>query len=176
MTTMTDPAARSSGARVPDDDLAGLRRRIAATRWPPGQSVTDRSQGIQSSAIQNLVTYWGTSYHWRKCEAKLNAFPQFTTEIDGLDIHFIHVEPDHQDALPLIITHGWRDSVIQTLGVIAGLIDPASHGGTAGDAFHLVIPSLPGYGSWTSRPRPAGTPGRVARASATLVNRLGYAG
>jgi len=170
---MTDSAVRPFEVHVPVD-LAGLRRRIAATRWPPRETVTDRSQGVQSSAIQNLVTYWGTGYDWRRCEAKLNALPQFTTEIDGLDIHFIHVKSDHQDALPLIITHGWPGSVIETLGVIARLIDPTSHGGAAGDAFHLVIPSLPGYG-FSDQPALAGwDPGRVARAWATLMNRLGY--
>ena len=173
--TTTDSAVRPFEVHMPDDDLAGLRRRIAATRWPPRETVTDRSQGVQSSAIQNLVTYWGTGYHWRGCEAKLNALPQFTTEIDGPDIHFNHVKSDHQDALPLIVTHGWPGSVIETLGVIARLIDPTSHGGAAGDAFHLVIPSLPGYG-FSDQPASAGwDPGRVSRAWATLVNRLGYA-
>jgi pimeloyl-ACP methyl ester carboxylesterase len=174
MTTMTDLAVRPFEVHVPDDDLADMQRRIAATRWPPKETVADRSQGVQSAATQSLVTYWGSEYDWRACEAKLNALPQFTTEIDGLDIHFIHVKSDHQDALPLIITHGWPGSVIEMLGIIARLTDPASHGGTAGDAFHVIIPSLPGYG-FSGQPASAGwDPGRVARAWAELMHRLGY--
>jgi len=174
MTTTTDLAVRPFEVRVPDADLADLRRRIAATRWPPKETVADRSQGVQSAAIRDLVTYWGSEYDWRACEAKLNALPQFATEIDGLGIHFIHVKSGHQDALPLIVTHGWPGSVIEMLGIIAPLTDPVSHRGAAGDAFDVVIPSLPGYG-FSGQPASAGwDPGRVARAWSTLMHRLGY--
>ena len=132
--TMTDLTVRPFEVHMPDEDLADLRRRIAATRWPSKELVTDRSQGVQLATVQALVTYWGNSYDWRACEAKLNALPQFTTEIDGLDIHFIHVKSAHENALPLIITHGWPGSVIEMLEVIGPLTDPAAHGGSAGDA------------------------------------------
>ena len=146
MTTMTDLAIRPFEVHVPDDDLADLQRRIAATRWPGQETVADRSQGVQLATIQHLVTYWGAGYDWRRCEAQLNALPQFRTEIDGLGIHFIHVTSRHENALPLIITHGWPGSVIEMLEVAGPLTDPAAHGGRAEDAFDLVLPSMPGYG------------------------------
>ena len=143
---------------VPEAKLVALRERIAATRWPSRELVADRSQGVQLATIQELARYWATDYNWRTCEAKLNALPQFKIEIDGVDIHFIHVKSPHSNALPLIITHGWPGSVMELLGVIGPLTDPAAHGGSAGDAFDLVLPSLPGFGFSASRPRPAGTP------------------
>jgi len=171
---MTDPTIRPFEVHVPNEDLAGLRRRIAATHWPPRELVADRSQGVQLATIQALVTYWGTGYDWRSCEARLNALPQCTTEIDGVDIHFIHVKSPHEGALPLIITHGWPGSVIEMLEVIGPLTDPATHGGSAEDAFDLVLPSLPGYG-FSAEPAEVGwDPGRIARAWAVLMNRLGY--
>jgi pimeloyl-ACP methyl ester carboxylesterase len=174
MTTVTDLTLRSFAVHVPDEDLADLRRRIAAMRWPGRELVSDTSQGVQLATIQDLVTYWGTEYDWRKCEAKLNALPQFVTEIDGLGIHFIHVRSRHAGALPLIITHGWPGSVIELLEVVGPLTDPTAHGGSAEDAFDLVIPSLPGYG-FSDQPTSAGwDPGRTARAWAELMNRLGY--
>jgi pimeloyl-ACP methyl ester carboxylesterase len=160
---------------VPDEDLTDLQRRVAATRWPGKELVADQSQGVQLATIQTLVAYWGTGYDWRRCEAQLNALPQFVTEIDGLAIHFIHVKSRHADALPLIITHGWPGSVIEMLEVVGPLTDPAAHGGSAADAFDLVIPSLPGYG-FSAVPTSAGwDPGLTARAWAALMHRLGYA-
>ena len=143
---------------MPGEAIADLQRRIAATRLPSKELVADRSQGVQLATMQELARYWTAEYDWRKCEAALNALPQFTTEIDGVGIHFIHVKSPHPGALPLIITHGWPGSVIELLGVIGPLTDPAAHGGSAGDAFDLVVPSMPGYGFPASRPRPAGTP------------------
>src|SRR5689334_12573092 len=131
---------------VPEAELAELRRRIAATRWPTKELVADRSQGVQLELLQELARYWATDYDWRRAEAKLNALPQFTTEIDGVDIPFIHVRSPHEDALPLIMTHGWPGSVIELLETVGSLTDPTEHGGTAEEAFHLVLPSLPGYG------------------------------
>ena len=131
---------------MPDEALADLRRRVTATRWPGKELVQDGSQGVQLATLQELARYWATDYDWRACEARLNALPQFTTEIDGVEIHFIHVKSAHENALPLIITHGWPGSVIEMLEVIGPLTDPTAHGGTAGDAFDLVLPSLPGYG------------------------------
>jgi pimeloyl-ACP methyl ester carboxylesterase len=160
---------------VPDEAIADLRRRIAATRLPTNELVADRSQGVQLATIQELARYWTTDYNWRMCEAELNALPQFKTEIDGVDVHFIHVKSPHENALPLIITHGWPGSVIELLGVIGPLTDPTAHSGSAEDAFHLVIPSLPGYG-FSAEPAEVGwDPGRIARAWAELMNRLGYA-
>jgi pimeloyl-ACP methyl ester carboxylesterase len=174
MTTMTDLTIRPFEVHVPDEDLADLRRRIAATRLPSKELVDDRSQGVQLATIQELARYWTADYDWRACEARLNALPQFKTEIDGLGIHFIHVRSRHEGALPLIITHGWPGSVIEMLGVVGPLTDPAAHGGSAGDAFDLVIPSLPGYG-FSAEPAEAGwDPGRIARAWAELMRRLGY--
>ena len=157
-----------------DESIADLQRRIAAIRWPSKELVADRSQGVQLATMQELARYWVAEYDWRACEAKLNALPQFTTGIDGVDVHFIHVRSDHAGALPLIITHGWPGSVIELLGVIGPLADPAAHGGAAGDAFDLVIPSLPGYG-FSAEPAEVGwDPGRIARAWAELMRRLGY--
>src|SRR5439155_1565884 len=151
-----------------------LRRRIAATRWPDRETVEDFSQGVQLEKLKPLVQYWGTKYDWRKAEAKLNALPQFVTTIDGVDIHFIHVRSRHPNALPLIITHGWPGSVIEQLKVIAPLTDPTAHGGSAEDAFDVVIPSLPGYG-FSSKPTGTGwDPDHIARAWAELMKRLGY--
>jgi pimeloyl-ACP methyl ester carboxylesterase len=159
---------------VPEEDLVNLRRRVAATRWPDPETVPDQSQGVQLSKIQELVRYWGTDYDWRKVEAKLNALPQFVTNIDGLDIHFIHVRSPHPDALPLIITHGWPGSILELVKVIGPLTDPPAHGGRAEDAFDVVIPSMPGYG-FSERPQSTGwDPDRIARAWAELMGRLGY--
>ena len=151
-----------------------MRRRIKATRWPDRETVTDDSQGVPLATIQGLARYWGTGYDWRKCEAKLNALPQFITAIDGLDIHFIHVRSKHENALPLIVTHGWPGSIIEQLKIIDPLTHPTAHGGTAPDSFHLVIPSIPGYG-FSGRPATTGwDPARIARAWVVLMKRLGY--
>ena len=143
---------------VPEDQIADLRRRIAATRLPSSELVADRSQGVQLATIKALARYWSTEHDWRACEARLNALPQFTTEIDGVDIHFIHVRSAHEDALPLIMTHGWPGSVIELLETVGPLTDPTAHGGSAEDAFDLVLPSVPGYGFSGSRLSSAGTP------------------
>ena len=173
-TTPTRFAVRPFRINVPEEDLVELRRRVAATRWPDRETVTDRSQGAQLAKIQELVRYWGTDYDWRKVEAQLNALPQFLTAIDGLDIHFLHVRSRHPNALPLIITHGWPGSIIEQLKVIGPLTDPVAHGGRAEDAFDLVIPSMPGYG-FSGRPRGTGwNPDRMARAWHELMRRLGY--
>src|SRR6195256_1324579 len=170
----TPTAVRPFRVSVPDEQLTELRRRIAATRWPSKEPVADASQGVQQATLQELTRYWGTDYDWRKCEAQLNALPQFKTEINGLDIHFIHVKSQHKNALPLIITHGWPGSVIEMLEVVGPLTDPTAHGGRAEDAFDLVLPSLPGYG-FSGEPTEVGwNPGRVARAWAELMHRLGY--
>src|SRR5689334_19239971 len=159
---------------VPEAELAELRRRIAATRWPTKELVADRSQGVQLELLQELARYWATDYDFGRIEARLNSLPQFTTEIDGVDIHFIHVRSPHEDALPLIMTHGWPGSVIEQIDTLGPLTDPTAHGGSAGDAFHLVLPSLPGYG-FSSEPTELGwNLGRVARAWAELMHRLGY--
>jgi pimeloyl-ACP methyl ester carboxylesterase len=159
---------------VPEEAIAELRRRIGAARLPSRELVSDRSQGVQLATIQELTRYWTTDYDWRRCEAELNALPMFKTEIDGVDIHFIHVRSPHENALPLIITHGWPGSVIEMLGVIGPLTDPAAHGGSAGDAFDLVVPSVPGYG-FSGEPAEIGwNPGRVAPAWGELMRRLGY--
>ena len=159
---------------ISDEALDDLRRRIRATRWPTRELVADRSQGVQLAATQELARYWTTRYDWRRCEARLNALPQFTTEIDGVDIHFIHVKSRHADALPLIMTHGWPGSVVELLEVVEPLTDPTAHGGRTEDAFDLVLPSLPGYG-FSGEPTEIGwDPGRVARAWAELMHRLGY--
>src|SRR6476661_6055845 len=142
----TVSAIRPFRVDVPEADLEELRARIGATRWPEKEPVDDLSQGVQLATIQALARYWETEYDWRTCEARLKALPQFVTEIDGLDIHFIHVRSEHEDALPLIVTHGWPGSVIEQLKIIEPLTNPTAHGGSASDAFHLVIPSLPGYG------------------------------
>ena len=159
---------------VPEDELAELRRRIAAARWPSRELVPDRSQGVQLATLQALARYWTTEYDWRKAEAQLNALPQFTTTIDGVDIHFLHVKSPHENALPLIMTHGWPGSVIELLGTVGPLTDPTTHGGRAEDAFDLVLPSLPGYG-FSGEPTELGwDPGRTAQAWAQLMGRLGY--
>jgi pimeloyl-ACP methyl ester carboxylesterase len=159
---------------VPDDQLDDLRRRIEATRWPSKELVADRSQGVQRETLHALARYWTTEHDWRKCEARLNALPQFTTEIDGVDIHFIHVRSPHEHALPLIMTHGWPGSVVELLDVVAPLTDPTAHGGLPTDAFDLVLPSLPGYG-FSGEPTELGwESGRIARAWAQLMDRLGY--
>jgi pimeloyl-ACP methyl ester carboxylesterase len=160
--------------QIPQEELAELQRRIKATRWPSKELVADRSQGVQLATAQELARYWTTSYDWRTCEARLNALPQFTTEIDGVNIHFIHVRSPDENALPLIMTHGWPGSVIELLETIGPLTDPTAHGGRAEDAFHLVLPSLPGYG-FSGEPTELGwDPGRTARAWAELMGRLGY--
>jgi pimeloyl-ACP methyl ester carboxylesterase len=165
---------RSFHIDVPEDELAELRRRIAATRWPSKELVPDRSQGVQLGPLQELARYWATDYDWRKAEAKLNALPQFTTEIDGVDIHFIHLKSAHETALPLIMTHGWPGSVIELLEAVGPLTDPTAHGGTAEDAFDLVLPSLPGYG-FSGEPTELGWDvGRTGQAWAELMRRLGY--
>jgi pimeloyl-ACP methyl ester carboxylesterase len=167
-------AIRPFRIEVPEEQLAELRRRLAATRLPSGELVADRSQGVQLATIQELARYWATDYDWRPCEARLNALPQFTTEIDGVDIHFIHVRSPHEDALPLIMTHGWPGSVIELLEAVGPLTDPTAHGGRAEDAFDLVLPSLPGYG-FSGEPTELGwNVGRVAPAWAELMRRLGY--
>jgi pimeloyl-ACP methyl ester carboxylesterase len=173
-TVETGTDIRPFHAEIPDDALDDLRRRIAATRWPSRELVTDRSQGVQLATIQELARYWASDYDFGRLEARLNALPQFVTEIDGVDIHFIHVKSPHDGALPLIMTHGWPGSVVELLDVVGPLTDPTSHGGTAEDAFDLVLPSLPGYG-YSGEPREVGwDPGRVAIAWAELMNRLGY--
>jgi pimeloyl-ACP methyl ester carboxylesterase len=171
-----DPdAMRPFRINVPDEELADLRRRVAATRWPDQETINDRSQGAQLARIQDLVRYWGTEYDWRKVEAQLNVLPQFLTEIDGLDIHFMNVRSPHPDALPLIMTHGWPGSVLELVKVIGPLTDPTAYGGRAEDAFHLVVPSMPGYG-FSGKPQSTGWgPDRIARAWAELMGRLGYA-
>ena len=169
-----DGTIRPFKINVPDEALVDLRRRLAATRWPDKETVTDRSQGVQLAKLQELVRYWGSGYDWRKVEARLNALPQFMTIIDGVDIHFIHVRSRHQNALPLIVTHGWPGSIIEQLKIIDPLTDPTAHGGSASDAFDIVIPSVPGYG-FSGRPTSTGwDPDRIARAWAELMTRLGY--
>jgi pimeloyl-ACP methyl ester carboxylesterase len=167
-------AVRPFHISVPEEQLLDLRRRIAATRWPDRETVNDRTQGVQLARLQDIVRYWGTDYDWRKVEARLNALPQFITEIDGLDIHFIHVRSKHENALPLIVTHGWPGSIIEQLKIIDPLTNPTEYGASASDAFHLVIPSMPGYG-FSGKPKDMGwNPDRIARAWAALMNRLGY--
>src|SRR5262245_23860609 len=169
-----DNAIRPFRINVPEEQIADLRRRIAATRWPDRETVADQSQGAQLTKFQELVRYWGTDYDWRKAEARLNALPQFMTTIDGVDIHFIHVRSRHPNAMPVIITHGWPGSVIEQLKLIGPLTDPTAHGGRAEDAFDVVIPSLPGYG-FSGKPTGTGwDPDRIARAWAELMKRLGY--
>jgi pimeloyl-ACP methyl ester carboxylesterase len=169
-----DNSIRPFHVEVPKEDLVELHARLDATRWPTNETVDDASQGVQLRTLQALAEYWRTEYDWGKAEAKLNAFPNFMTEIDGLDIHFIHVKSRHENAMPLIITHGWPGSVLEMLDIVDPLTDPTAHGGTAEDAFHLVIPSLPGYG-FSAQPTEGGWGAdRIARAWAELVNRLGY--
>src|SRR5689334_707643 len=167
-------AIRPFQANTPEAELIDLRARIHATRWPEQETVADASQGVQLATIQALASYWATDYDWRKIEAKMNALPQFITEIDGLDIHFIHVRSKHENALPLIVTHGWPGSIIEQMKIIEPLTNPTAHGGSASDAFHLVIPSLPGYGFSGKPTAPGWNPISIARAWATLMQRLGY--
>src|SRR6202790_3064554 len=167
-------AIRPFQVNVPEAELTELRRRINATKWPERETVTDQSQGVQLATIQSLARYWATEYDWRKIEAKLKALPQFITEIDGLDIHFIHVRSKHENALPLIVTHGWPGSIIEQLKIIDPLTNPTAHGGGASDAFHLVIPSIPGYG-YSGKPTTTGWDvAHIARAWVVLMKRLGY--
>jgi pimeloyl-ACP methyl ester carboxylesterase len=174
MSTAVETEIRSFHVDIPDEKLADLRRRIAATRLPSKELVADRSQGVQLATIRELARYWEIDYDWRQAEAKLNALPQYITEIEGIDIHFIHVKSQHKNALPLIMTHGWPGSVIELLEAIGPLTDPTAHGGTADDAFDLVLPSLPGYG-FSGEPRELGwNVGRIAQAWAELMHRLGY--
>jgi Epoxide hydrolase N terminus len=172
--TKEDAAIRSFQIEIPKEQIDDLRRRTEAARWPTRELVTDRSQGVQLATLQSLADYWTSDYDWRRCEARLNALPQFITQIDGVDIHFIHVKSRHQDALPLIMTHGWPGSVIELLEVVGPLTDPTADGGSAEDAFDLVLPSLPGYG-FSGEPSEVGwDPGRTGRAWAELMARLGY--
>src|SRR5438094_149834 len=167
-------AIRPFRINVPEEALVDLRRRINATKWPERETVTDASQGVQLDTIQKLARYWATEYDWRKVEARLNAVPNFITEIDGLDIHFIHVRSKHENALPLIVTHGWPGSIIEQMKIVDPLTDPTAHGASAADAFHLVMPSMPGYG-YSGKPTTTGwDPARIARAWVVLMKRLGY--
>jgi pimeloyl-ACP methyl ester carboxylesterase len=173
-TTSTTTEIRPFTLDIGQEELDELRRRILATRWPTAELVDDRSQGVQLATVKALAGYWTDEYDWRKCEAKLNALPQFKTEIDGVEIHFIHVRSEHDGALPLVMTHGWPGSVIELLESIGPLTDPTAHGGQAGDAFHLVLPSLPGYG-FSAEPTEIGWDvGRIGKAWAELMRRLGY--
>ena len=174
MATTKADAIRPFSIHVPDEALVDLRRRINQTKWPEQETVTDASQGVQLATMQKLADYWATEYDWRKVEARLNALPHFITEIDGLDIHFIHVRSKHENALPMIVTHGWPGSIIEQLKIIDPLTDPTAHGGSAADAFHLVIPSLPGYGFSGKPTAPGWNPLSIAKAWATLMQRLGY--
>jgi pimeloyl-ACP methyl ester carboxylesterase len=172
--TPAGDAIRPFRVNIPEEQLADLRRRIALTRWADQETVEDGSQGPQLAKMRDVIRYWGTDYDWRKVEARLNALPMFLTEIDGIDIHFIHVRSKHESALPLIVTHGWPGSIIEQLKIIDPLTNPTAHGGNASDAFHLVIPSMPGYG-FSGRPKEKGwNPDRIARAWAELMKRLGY--
>jgi pimeloyl-ACP methyl ester carboxylesterase len=177
MTAVAPPATsaiRPFRVDVPEEALADLRRRIQATVWPERETVADSSQGVPLAMVQELARHWATGYDWRRCEARLNALPQFTTEIDGLDIHFVHVRSAHDDALPLIVNHGWPGSVVEQLKIIGPLTDPTAHGGSASDAFHVVIPSMPGYG-FSGKPTSTGWgPERMGRAWHELMQRLGY--
>src|SRR6267142_1587046 len=169
-----DKSIRPFHVNISEEAITDLRRRIAATKWPEKETVTDASQGVQLATMQALARYWGTKYDWRKIEAKVNTLPQFMTEIDGLDIHFIHVRSKHENALPMIVTHGWPGSVIEQMKIIDPLTNPTAHGGNASDAFHLVIPSIPGYG-YSGKPTTTGwDPAHIARAWVVLMKRLGY--
>lgn len=172
--TRKDVAVRPFHVSFPPPDVEELRRRVEATRWPERETVADDSQGVPLAMMQTLARYWSTDYDWSTCEARLNALPNFVTEIDGLDIHFLHIRSEHEDALPLIVTHGWPGSIIEQLKIIGPLTNPTAHGASASDAFHLVIPSLPGYG-FSGKPTATGwDPVRTARAWVVLMNRLGY--
>lgn len=177
--TKTADVLEATGIRpfrvnIPEEELTELRRRIEATRWPDRETVADQSQGTQLATVQALARYWATEYDWRKCEARLNSYPNYVTEIDGLDIHFIDARSKHENALPLVVCHGWPGSVVEQLKIVEPLTDPTAHGGSASDAFHLVIPSMPGYG-FSGKPTAKGWgPDRIARAYAELMKRLGY--
>ena len=173
--TSSDTAAiRPFHVSVPESEIADLRRRIQATKLPERETVPDATQGVQLATVQALARYWATDYDWRKCEARLNALPNFITEIDGLDIHFIHVRSQHENALPLVVTHGWPGSVVEQLKIVDPLVNPTAHGGSASDAFHLVIPSMPGYG-YSGKPTTTGWgPAQIAKAWTVLMKRLGY--
>jgi len=176
MTNTVDAAVeiRPFRVEVPDEKLADLRRRITATQWPEKETVADQSQGVPLAMMQELAHYWATEYDWRRCEAALNALPQFMTEIDGLDIHFLHVRSEHEDAMPLVVNHGWPGSIVEQLKIIDRLTHPTTHGASAADAFHLVVPSMPGYG-FSGKPTATGWgPERMGRAWAELMSRLGY--
>src|SRR5215813_4057562 len=168
-------AIRTFSFKAAEAELADLRKRIVATKWPEREQVGDATQGVQLATMQKLAQYWANEHDWRKCEAKINAVPNFITEIDGLDIHFIHVRSKHENALPIIVTHGWPGSFIEQMKIIEPLTNPTAHGGTAADAFHLVIPSLPGYGFSGKPAAPGWNPVTIAKAWATLMQRLGYA-
>jgi Epoxide hydrolase N terminus len=169
-----DAAIRRFRIDVPQEEIDELRRRVQATRWPDEETVSDRSQGVQLAKLQPLVEYWGTDYDWRTVEATLNALPQFITEIDGLDIQFAHIRSPHDDALPLLMTHGWPGSIVELVKVIEPLTNPTAHGGRAEDAFHLVLPTIPGYG-FSGKPKASGwSPARMASAFHELMLRLGY--
>jgi len=172
--TADKPAIRPFEVNVPEAELTELRRRISATRWPERETVPDASQGVQLATIQALAQYWATQYDWRKIEAKMNALPQFITEIDGLDIHFIHVRSKHENAMPLIVTHGWPGSIIEQMKIIDPLTNPTAHGASASDAFDIVIPSMPGYGFSGKPSTPGWDPAHIARAWVALMKRLGY--
>jgi len=174
MTSPDKNAIRPFHVNVPEAELTELRRRINATRWPERETVGDASQGVQLATVQQLARYWATEYDWRKCEAKLNALRNFITEIDGLDTHFIHVRSKHDNALPLIVTHGWPGSIVEQLKIVDPLTNPTAHGASASDAFHLVIPSIPGYGFSGKPTTPGWDPARIARAWVALMKRLGY--
>lgn len=168
------PPIRPFSIDVPEPEITAMRERVAATRWPERETVDDQSQGVPSATVKALAQYWASGYDWRRCEERLNALPQYMTEIDGLDIHFIHVRSPHEDAMPLIITHGWPGSIVEMLNVVGPLTDPTAHGGAAADAFHLVIPSMPGYG-FSGRPTTTGWgPEHMARAWTELMRRIGY--
>src|SRR6202453_5263665 len=172
--TFAADAIRPFRIAIPEDALVDLRRRIVGTRWPERETVADQSQGVQLATLQELAGYWATDYDWREIETRLNALPQFITEIDGLDIHFIHVRSNQANALPLIVTHGWPGSITEQMKIIGPLTDPSSHGGNASDAFDVVIPSMPGYG-FSGKPTTTGwDPAHIARAWVTLMKRLGY--
>jgi len=179
MPVTTEAMASPKGIRpftvdIPEAELDGLRARIAATRWPEKEPVADQSQGVQSQTVHELARYWASDYDWRKVEAKLNALPQFMTEIDGLDIHFVHARSKHEDALPVVVCHGWPGSVIEQMKIVDLLTDPMAHGGSAGDAFHVVIPHMPGYGFSGKPSEPGWDAARIARAWVELMKRLGY--
>ena len=167
-------AIRPFTFEAPQADLDDLRARIAATRWPDRETVDDDSQGVQLQLMQDLARYWGSDYDWRKCEARLNAVPNFITEIDGLDIHFVHVRSKHEDALPIVVCHGWPGSVVELMKLIGRLTDPTAHGASASDAFHVVIPSMPGYGFSGKPTSPGWDPVHVGKAYVELMKRLGY--